>query len=164
MAGVSEQGGDPACWADQFLVRPRHLEATEIGELLNADLVAHLATVDAAGWPHTTPIWFLWDGDAFLLSARPHRPHVRRLRRDPRATICVDDEAPERPDGERPNRQVRASGAVEIFDDVDGAVARSITAKYLHGPAAAAQADRRAAEARVVLRLVPDELVAVASL
>ena len=94
MVGVSDgvsapdEGGDPACWAHlEAMPGPRALTATETGELLASDGVAHLATVDRRGFPHVTPIWFLWDGDAFVLSCLPHRPHVRRLRADPRVVI-----------------------------------------------------------------------------
>lgn len=37
----------------------RRLDAAEIEELLSRDLVAHLATVDADGYPHVVPLWFL---------------------------------------------------------------------------------------------------------
>jgi PPOX class probable F420-dependent enzyme len=155
-------GGDPACWA-HLTASPRPLSATETGALLAADLVAHLATVDDGGYPHVTPIWFLWDGEAFLMSCLADRPHVRRLRADPRASISIDAEEAERDDGQRPNRQVRATGVAELADDVDGAVTRAVTAKYLSGPGAAGQADARAQRDRVVIRLVPADWVAVAS-
>jgi nitroimidazol reductase NimA-like FMN-containing flavoprotein (pyridoxamine 5'-phosphate oxidase superfamily) len=153
------EGGDPVCWADLPVAtgRPRPLTATEIGALLARDLVAHVGTVDADGFPHVTPIWFLWDGDAFVLSCRPNRPHVARLRANSKASILIDDEEPERSDGERPNRQVRAVGQARIFEDVDGASTTAIWRKYLRS------ASPRPAGPRVVIRLVPTSLVAVAS-
>ncbi len=131
--------------------------------MLAADVPARLATVDRHGFPHVTPLWFVWAADAFHLTSLPDRPHVRRLERDPRAGICIDLEAPERADGERPNRQVRAVGNVALFADADGTWTRRVTRKYVRGPAAAAREDRRAADPRVVIRLAPVKLVAVAS-
>jgi PPOX class probable F420-dependent enzyme len=155
-------GGDPACWA-HLTARPRPLTAAETGALLAADVVAHLGTVDADGFAHVTPIWFVWDGTAFLMTCLPSRPHVHRLRADARASVCVDVEDDERADGERPNRQVRATGVAELLDDADGAVTRAITRKYLQGPGAGERVEARSARPRVVIRLVPETWVAVAS-
>jgi PPOX class probable F420-dependent enzyme len=157
VAGVADEGGDPACWAAVVGGGPRALTATEVGELLARDVVAHLATVDGDGFPHVTPIWFLWDGDAFVLSCRPDRRHVARLRADPKASIVVDDEGSERPDGERPNRQVRATGRATVDDDVDGAGTTAIRQKYLRSWSG------RPVGPRVLIRLVPATFVAVAS-
>jgi hypothetical protein len=52
--------------------------------------------------------------------------------------------------------QVRGVGPVSIVADIDGAVTRRITAKYLHGPSATYQAERRARHDRLVVRLRPD--------
>jgi hypothetical protein len=92
------------------------------------------------------------------------RPHLRRLAGDRRAGLCVDVEAPEREDGQRPNRQVRAIGDAELFPDDRGTWTRRITGKYLAGPAGGEHAARRAADPRLVIRLRPRRLIAVASL
>jgi len=69
-------------------------------------------------------------------------------------------ESPERPDGERPGRQVRAVGNAELFADHNAARTRRITDKHLRGPAR--QRAARAADDRVVIRLPPTALVGVA--
>ncbi len=141
----------------------RQLTHEERTDLLAAEQPAHLATIDSAGFPHVTPIWFLWDGEAFVMSSLPHRPHIRRLEANPAACICVDVEEPERQDGERPNRQVRAIGTATLAVDVHGEITRRITAKYIHGPALEARANQRASRPRIVIRLAPTQLVAIAS-
>jgi Pyridoxamine 5'-phosphate oxidase len=40
-------------------VRP--LSEEEVASLLARDVVARVATVDADGYPHVTPLWFLWN-------------------------------------------------------------------------------------------------------
>lgn len=139
------------------------MSPNEIETLLGADVPARLATLDREGFPHVTPLWFIWTDGAFHLTSFPDRPHVRRLERDPRAGICVDVEAPEREDGERPNRQVRAVGTAELFADDRGAWTRRITRKYVTGAVAIERAETRAAAPRTVIRLEPAGLVAVAS-
>jgi hypothetical protein len=90
--------------------------------------------------------------DALLASDVPARPAA-----DPRAGVCVDVEERERADGERPNREVRATGEAELFDDRAGEWTRRIRAKYLSDRPASSE------HPRVVIRLRPHKLIAVAS-
>jgi len=110
------------------------MDAEEIELLLALDVPAHLATIDDRGIPMVIPIWFLWTGQEFVMTTVAHRPHVRRLAARRAASICVDIEDPERDDGQRPNRQMRASGVVTLAVDEDGGWTRRITEKYLRGP------------------------------
>jgi hypothetical protein len=58
---------------------------------------------------------------------------------------------------------VRAVGDAELFPDSDGEWTRRTTLKYVQGPAGAQRAAERAAEERIVIRLRPAHIVAVAS-
>ncbi len=51
-----------------------------------------LATIRADGWPHVTPIWFLWESPVLLFSLGASRLHLDNLRRDARATFCVGED------------------------------------------------------------------------
>jgi nitroimidazol reductase NimA-like FMN-containing flavoprotein (pyridoxamine 5'-phosphate oxidase superfamily) len=141
----------------------RRLDQAEIDGLLSLAVPIHLASVDGQGFPHVTPLWFEWDGEAFWMTSLAGRPHLRRLADDPAASVSIDVEEPERDDGERPNRQVRAIGHAELLDDVDGARTRRITERYVVGPSRDAVIRRRTAAPRVAIRLVPLHLVAIAS-
>jgi nitroimidazol reductase NimA-like FMN-containing flavoprotein (pyridoxamine 5'-phosphate oxidase superfamily) len=142
---------------------PRPLSEDEIEALLALDVPARFATLDAEGFPHVTPLWFVWEEGAFYLTSYSDRPHLRRLAGNPRAGLCVDVERPAREDGERPNLQVRATGRAELFPDQGGAWTRRIDEKYVRGPAGAAHGSARTAHPRVVIRLRPDRLLAVGS-
>jgi len=142
---------------------PRTLTADEVDALLSAAVPARLASIDGDGFPHVTPLWFVWTDGAFYLTSISDRPHLRRLGANPRAGICVDVEDPERDDGQRPNRQLRAIGIAELSADRDGRWTARITEKYVRGPAASAMRTARVADERVVICLRPDRLVAVAS-
>lgn len=76
-----------------MLNAPRSLQPAEIGQLLARDVVARLATIDSNGFPHVTPLWFLWAEDAFWMTSLPDRPRLRRLAGNPKAGICIDTEA-----------------------------------------------------------------------
>lgn len=143
--------------------RPRQLTEQERAHLLALERPAHLATIDSAGLPHVTPIWFLWDGTAFVMTSLPDLPHVRRLEHNPAACVSIAVEDLERDDGQLPNRQVRAIGTATIERDADGEGTRRITTKYVHGPSAQVHADQRANHRRVIIRLVPHQLIAIAS-
>jgi nitroimidazol reductase NimA-like FMN-containing flavoprotein (pyridoxamine 5'-phosphate oxidase superfamily) len=142
---------------------PRPLDPGEIEALLALDVPARPATLDRDGFPHLTPLWFLWTDGAFYMTSIADRPHLRRLAVNPRAGVLVDTEDPERDDGQRPNRQVRAIGEAEMFPDSGGLWTSRITEKYIRGPGAAASIAARAADQRVVVRLRPARVVVVAS-
>ncbi|TDB75831.1 PPOX class F420-dependent oxidoreductase [Actinomadura sp. KC216] len=46
------------------------------------------------GAPHVTPIWFVLDGDDVLFNTARTSLKGRVLARDPRISICVDDQTP----------------------------------------------------------------------
>jgi hypothetical protein len=114
----------------------RQLEPDEVEQLLTREVPARRATLDAEGFPHVTPLWFVWTDGAFYMTSVADRPHLRRVARNPRVGIGVDVEDPELPDGQRPNRPVRAMGVPELRMD-DGAVwTTRIVKKYVGGPGA----------------------------
>jgi PPOX class probable F420-dependent enzyme len=53
-----------------------------------------LATVRADGRPHVTPIWFVLDGDDVIFTTGSDSLRGKAIRRDPRVSMCVDDETP----------------------------------------------------------------------
>jgi PPOX class probable F420-dependent enzyme len=55
--------------------------------------VAKVATTMADGGPHVVPVWFVLDGGQVVFSCARDSVKGRNLTRDPRAAVCVDDEA-----------------------------------------------------------------------
>jgi PPOX class probable F420-dependent enzyme len=135
-------------------VRP--LTNHELDALLNADVVAHLATIDTDGYPHVTPIWFLWADNVFHLTSYTDRPHLDRIRANPRVGLVLDVEEPRRPDGQRPNRQLRITGDATVSSDVDRQWTARIRGKYL-GSGSSPDAER------ALVKIVPRSRWAVAS-
>jgi nitroimidazol reductase NimA-like FMN-containing flavoprotein (pyridoxamine 5'-phosphate oxidase superfamily) len=142
---------------------PRSLSAEELDVLLGLDVPGRLGTLDKEGYPHVTPMWFVWERGAFYMTSLPEKAHVRRLERDPRASFLVDVEDAERADGERPNRSVRSVGPAELFDDEGGRWTRRITEKYIVGGGRHAMVERRTGQPRVVIRLQPVRLFGLSS-
>jgi hypothetical protein len=142
----------------------RPLSDEEITGLLASDTVARLATIDASGYPHVTPLWFLWADDAFHLASDAGRPHLARLQANPRAGLVIDVEAGQHPDGQRPNKQIRAVGNATLSPDTGAAWTRRIWDKYINGPTARNALDERLGDRqRVLIRIAPIRITAVAS-
>ena len=102
------------------------LTPEEREEFLSRKLVARLATQREDGWPHVTPIWYVWEGGQFHLSLGNSRRHLANLRRDPHATMCVDID-PRVEDPTKTPRSVVCFGLAELVED-EGTV-RSMTEK-----------------------------------
>ncbi|MFF0494573.1 pyridoxamine 5'-phosphate oxidase family protein [Nocardia sp. NPDC004068] len=137
----------------------RRLHDAEIEQLLSSDALARVATVDAEGFPHVTPLWFVWAAGTFYLTSYVGRPHLNRIARNPRVGLVIDVEAALRPDGERPNKQIRVIGDATVAPDPDNVWTDRIRAKYL----GATLPKGRAGRGRALVTLTPRELTAVAS-
>lgn len=139
----------------------RRLAEDETAALLALDTVAHFSTLDDAGYPVVIPIWFLWRDNAFHFASDTNQGHVSRVLNDSRAGVVIDTEAVLRPDGERPNQQVRAIGHATVEPDTEGTWSARIWQKYGADPTRIA--DRLAGRSRSVIHLAPTSIIAVAS-
>ena len=98
---------------------------------------------------------------ADFLSAGTRRDTVkgRALRRDPRATVCVDDEAP-------PFAYVMVEGTVTLSDDLDEMLgwATRIGGRYMGADRAEAFGRRNAVPGELLVRLAPTRVIAQAGI
>jgi PPOX class probable F420-dependent enzyme len=63
---------------------------------LRSEQILWLTTVRADGQPQASPVWFLWDGESFLIFSQPSAQKLRNLADNPRVAVHVDtDEAGE---------------------------------------------------------------------
>jgi len=63
---------------------------------LRTEQILWLTTVRADGQPQASPVWFLWDGEAFLVFSQPGAQKLRNLAANPRVAVHLDtDEAGE---------------------------------------------------------------------
>ena len=115
--------------------------------------------VAADGRPLVAPVWFVLAGpdDApelvFTTSTRSSKG--RAIARDPRLTICVDDERP-------PYAYVQVQGVVAVSEDLDELVrtATTIARRYVGADRAEEFGRRNAAHGELVVRLRPTKVVA----
>ena len=119
-----------------------------------------LATVRADGRPHVAPVWFDVDDDGSLVF-NTGRATVkgRNLTRDPRASVCVDDQRP-------PFSFVVVEGVVEISDDLEEVRrwAARIGGRYMGTDRAEEYGARNGVAGELVVRLRPEHVVSSADL
>ncbi|MDV5149979.1 PPOX class F420-dependent oxidoreductase [Streptomyces sp. SBC-4] len=98
----------------------------DIRERIDAPHLWYVATVDADGAPHVSPMWVGLDGDLVFFNTAVGRVKERNLRRDPRVCLSQADRAD-------PFDRVQIRGRVVRF--VEGAEADRnmdrLAAKYL---------------------------------
>jgi PPOX class probable F420-dependent enzyme len=118
-------------------------------DLLRRMRNAVLATTGPRGTPHLAPVWYLWDGSAFVVSTVSTSTKVADVARDPRTAICVDDQVA--------GDYLVAYGLTELVtDDRVDDLTLPLLLKYFHPDEAAARWSRiNAAGQRVVLLLRP---------
>ena len=57
---------------------------------LRRELVIWLTTVRADGMPQPTPVWFLWDGDTFLIYSKPNARKLRNVAHDSEVALNLN--------------------------------------------------------------------------
>ncbi len=68
---------------------PKHAHALE---RLGREAIAWLTTVRRDGQPQSSPVWFLWEGSAFLLFSIPTSAKVPNIRANPRVSLHLSDD------------------------------------------------------------------------
>jgi len=107
------------------------------------------------GRPLVAPVWFVLEDDALVFNTGASTAKGRALRRDPRATICVDLEQP-------PYAYVQVQGAAELSEEPDDllATATAIGRRYMGADRAEEFGRRNAVPGELVVRLRPVKVLA----
>lgn len=114
-----------------------------------------LATVRGDGRPHLAPIWYDLDDDGTIVfNTGVDTVKGRNLARDPRASLCVDDERP-------PFSFVVLEGEVELSDDLAEVRrwAGRLGARYMGSDRAEEYAARNGVPGELLARLRPTHVV-----
>jgi PPOX class probable F420-dependent enzyme len=68
-------------------------EGQKLSGRLKQELVAWLTTVRSDGTPVPTPVWFLWDGNQFLIYTQPGSAKLNYIAGNPRAALNLNSDA-----------------------------------------------------------------------
>jgi PPOX class probable F420-dependent enzyme len=121
---------------------------------------AKLATVRADGRPHLAPVWYDLDDDGSLVfNTGESTVKGRNLRREPRVSLCVDDDRP-------PFSFVVVEGVAEISDDL-GEVRRwasRLGGRYMGADRAEEYGSRNGVVGELLVRVRPERIVSAVDL
>jgi PPOX class probable F420-dependent enzyme len=104
----------------------RSLCPEDLGDLLELPLVAVLATYRRDGTALLSPVWHEWRDGGFSVVTASRDVKAAHLRRDPRASIVVCDDAP-------PYRGIEVRGTARLLSAGVGDVLLRVAVRYL-GP------------------------------
>jgi PPOX class probable F420-dependent enzyme len=138
----------------------RQLTSTEARLfLLERPRTAKLASVRADGRPHIAPIWFDLDGDTLVFTTWHTTVKATNIRRDPRVSLCVDDEAP-------PFAFVLVEGIATLSDDLDELRrwATRIAGRYMGVGLAESYGRRNGVPGELLVRITPTKILAQAGI
>jgi PPOX class probable F420-dependent enzyme len=123
--------------------------------MLERARTAVLATVRADGRPHVAPIWFDLDDDVLMFMTGDNTVKARNMRRDPRVSLCIDEEEP-------PFHFVAIEGTSELAaGDPDLLYwATRIGGRYMGSGRAEEYGRRNAVEGELLVRVAPQKIVA----
>jgi PPOX class probable F420-dependent enzyme len=123
--------------------------------LLESPRTAKAATVRPDGRAHVAPVWFDLDGQDLLFTTWHTTVKARDLQRDPRISLCVDDERP-------PFSFVLIDGEASLSDDVAEvrAWATRIAARYMGSMRAKSFGERNGVAGELLVRVRPTRVVA----
>ena len=120
---------------------------------------AKVATVRPDGRPHVVPVWFVLDGDDVVFTTGERSLKGKALRRDPRVSLCVDDERP-------PFSYVSITGEASLSTDLDELfrLATRIGGRYMGADRAEEFGRRNAVAGELAVRVRPIDVVARADI
>lgn len=114
---------------------------------------AKLATVTPSGAPHVAPIWVARDGDKLVFNTGADTAKGRALARDPRVSLCFDDETP-------PFGFVIITGTAEISEEPEELVrwASTIGGRYMGADRADEYGRRNGVPGELLVRVTPTKV------
>lgn len=120
---------------------------------LRTENVAWITTVTPGGQPQSSPVWFLWEEDEFLVYAQPHSWKVRNIRANPQVSLHLNSDA-------EGGQVVTFEGSARIAEGHPlGHEAAAYLAKYREGIAGIGMTpEEMGAEYATALRITPSRV------
>jgi len=111
--------------------------------------------VHADGRPHVVPVWFDLDGDTIIFTMGEASVKAKNMRRDPRVSLCIDDEEP-------PFAFAMIEGTAEMTACAPDLLrwTTRIGGRYMGAELAEAYGRRNAVPSELLLRVAPTKIVA----
>ena len=116
---------------------------------------AKIGVVTASGAPLVAPIWVARDGDRLVFNTGAGTAKGRAIRRDPRVSLCFDDETP-------PFAFVIVNGTAEVIEDLAEVRrwAAIIGGRYMGEDQAEAYGERNGVPGELLVAVTPTKITA----
>ena len=126
-----------------------------IAFLAEGTRTAKLAYLAGDGRPLVAPVWFVVDGNELVFNTGKATAKGRALSRDPRVSICVDDQSP-------PFSFAQVQGTASLSEDPDDLLdtATRIAARYMGADRAEEYGRRNGVPGELVVRITPTKVIA----
>lgn len=104
-----------------------HMKPEVLKDFLLQPYVGVVATLRRDGRPYTVPVWWLHDDGAFWITGTTSRVWCKQLKRDPRASLCI-----ETTDGASRHVEVDGHATTHELPDFDiWPITRLLAEKYI---------------------------------
>ena len=115
--------------------------------LLDGKNFATVTTLNHDGWPQSSVVWVLREGDAVLFSTTAARQKARNLARDPRISVSIFEI-------ENPYNSAEIRGTAELIPDEGRTLPKELSHKYLGEDPPPEPED----VIRLIVRVVPEKV------
>lgn len=115
--------------------------------LLNEPQLAHVATIEADGTPHVTPVWVDTDGEHIVFNTAEGRVKHRNMERNPVVAVSVSDRSND-------YRTLWVKGTVEMTTEGADEHIDKMAKKYLDQET---YPFRKPGEVRVIVKITPTQ-------
>jgi PPOX class probable F420-dependent enzyme len=61
-----------------------------VAQRLREETVIWITSVGADGMPYPNPVWYVWDGESFLIYTQPGAARLKHIQRNPRVALNFD--------------------------------------------------------------------------
>lgn len=121
-------------------------------------LLMRLGTLGRDGFPHVTPVWYVYDQGAFFVTTAADRVKARNLQHNPRVGFAIDSDL-------RPYRGLTATGTARLAAEGEAArpLTRRIAARYVPVERLDAMVDSLMQAPRVVFAIDPRHVTRMGS-
>ena len=124
-----------------------------IREFLQKPLTARMSTIDADGYPHTVPVWFMLDGDDVMIISVRKAAKIGHIKTNPKGALQVG--------GDTGDGGYLLKGEFSIEEDPDDARMNKIIYRYESGEQAAKDSQEWAELDIIVVRMKPTAVLKV---
>jgi PPOX class probable F420-dependent enzyme len=123
--------------------------------MLDRARTAKVATASVDGKPHIAPVWFDMDGDVLVFTTWYTTMKAKHIHRDPRISLCVDDDTP-------PFSFVVVEGTAQIASPTPEEFlhwATRIAGRYMGPTLAESYGKRNAVPGELLIRVTPTKII-----